>query len=257
MRALVLNLDRETGRMAFQRRQLDRLGIDFDRMTATTPDRLDPPPDAPYWQGWQRPLRPAEMAAMASHLACWQRIAAGTAPMLVLEDDALLMPGTRGFLDRIAGLDGIDHVSLETRGRRKLVARRPHPAAPIRRLWQDRSGAAAYVLWPAGAALLAGRARRAPGLADALIAGTSGLASWQADPALAVQIDQCARYGLAPPIPVESAILARPRPTGRSPAQRVRRIGAQLRMGLRAALRGPGAERVEILPAGQPGDAAA
>lgn len=252
MKALVINLDRDTERLAFQRRQLGALGLAFDRLPAITPADLDPPSGAAYWGRWQRPLRPAEMALTASHRAAWRIIAADDRPMLVLEDDALLAPGVPGLLDRVLGLPGIDYVNLETRARRKLVARRPHPQAPIRRLWQDRCGSAAYALWPGGAQKLLRRLEHAPGPSDAVISAAYDLLAWQADPALAIQIDQCAHYGIAAPIPVTSAILATDRPEGRTAAQRARRIGAQLRMGMRQLAHAPGARRVEVLPAAYP-----
>ncbi|PWE32348.1 glycosyl transferase family 25 [Maritimibacter sp. 55A14] len=232
--------------MAFQAAQLSALGLAFERLEAATPATLSPPADARYWTGWERPLRQTEMAAFASHRAAWERIATGTAPMLVLEDDALLAPGTADFLERVAPLAGIDHITLETRGRRKLVARRAHPAAPMRRLWQDRTGAAAYLLWPAGARKLLERTRRRPGLADAVLCAAYDLSSWQADPALAIQLDQCAAHGLTPPIPTASAIGRERRPGKR--AYPLRRLAAQIRMGVRQLARLPGAERRLIAP---------
>jgi glycosyl transferase, family 25 len=109
----------------------------------------------------------------------------------------------------------------------------------IRRLWQDRPGAAAYVLWPAGAEKLLARA---PGLADAVISSAYNMRSFQADPALAIQIDQCEAHAIVPPIPVSSAILAVHRPSLdglpalKRAAFRYRRILAQLRMGVRFAM---------------------
>ncbi|MDT8856006.1 glycosyltransferase family 25 protein [Paracoccaceae bacterium Fryx2] len=207
MRVMVINLAGQTARLAFQAGQLDRLGLPWQRVEAVTPATLSPPSDAPYWQRWERPLSPAEKACAASHRAVWARVAAGFGPVLVLEDDALLLPGVADFLARVTGFQGVDHISLETRGRRKLLGA-PHPQAPMRRLWQDRSGAAAYVLWPAGAARLLARADRRAGIADAVICAAYDMSSWQADPALAIQIDQCARYGIPPPCPPTRAASA-------------------------------------------------
>jgi glycosyl transferase family 25 len=88
-----------------------------------------------------------------------------------------------------------------------------------------------------------------------VISAAYDLIAWQADPARAIQIDQCDRYGFDAPIQVQSAMLASARPPGRSPAQRIRRVTAQIRMGLRQLRRGFGAERVEILPATNPSTA--
>lgn len=238
MRALVLNLAARTERMAFMAGQLDNLGLGWDRVEAVTPDRVTPPLSDPYWSRWQRPMRPTEAAALLSHVAAWRIVAAGDAPRLVLEDDAVLMRATPAFLAGLSGLPGVDHVSLEVRGRRKLLGPR-HPDAPMRRLWQDRTGAAAYALWPEGARKLLARVADAPALADGTICAAYELSSWQADPALAVQLDICARYGVTPPIETTSSISDTRRsdlsdlPAGVRGRFRTRRVAAQLRMGLR------------------------
>jgi glycosyl transferase, family 25 len=247
--ALVINLGTETVRMEFQSRQLAELGIIFTRLEAKTPHSLPAPPQDRYWSYWERPMRVAEMAAYASHRAAWQLVADGRSPVLVLEDDALLMPGAPAFLGQVETLSGIDHITLETRARRKLVSNTPHPQAPMRRLWQDRSGAAAYVLWPSGARKLLAHK---PAIADAVICAAYDLGSFQADPALAIQIDQCAAHGLTPPIAVTSTILAGRKPAlaglpvGAQTRFRWRRFTAQLRMGARRLSRLVGSSRRHV-----------
>lgn len=252
MRALVINLDRETGRLAFQRAQAERLGLDLERLPAVTMEALDPPANDPLWHRWQRPLRDVEKATLLSHMAAWRRVLKDGVPMLVLEDDAWLMPGAGDFLARAERLDGVEHLSLETRGRRKLLGKAHPQMAGLRRLWLDRSGAAAYLLWPAGAEKLLARAAAVPGLADAVPVETSGLLRWQAVPARAIQIDMAARYGLTPPIPVQSAISSVERPARGGLRFRLRRIARQLAMGL-AGLR-PGTERIELRPVATEGE---
>jgi len=255
MRALIINLARSTDRMAFMANQMDGLGLSWERIEAVTPETLLPPASDRVWHRWQRPLRVTEMALCASHMAAWRRVLTLGEPCLVLEDDAVLAAATPAFLERAASLSGVDHISLETRSRRKLVSRRLHPRAPIRRLWQDRTGSAAYVVFPRGARLLLDHAELAAAPSDALISSTYAMRSYQADPALCVQLDQCAAYGLPQPIPTASTIDAVTKP-GFAPetstmtrvAFRARRVGAQLRMGLRQVLRMPVAERREVRP---------
>lgn len=232
--------------MAFQVRQLTEMELPFVRLEARTPKSLPVQADNAYWMNWERPLREPEMAAYASHAAAWRLVADGNLPVLILEDDALLMPNAPRFLNKIEVLDDVDHITLETRSRRKLVANSPHPEAPMRRLWQDRSGAAAYVLWPSGARKLL---TRGPAIADAVICSAYDLTTYQADPALAIQIDHCAAYGIEPPIQVGSAILAERRPAlaGLSARERAgyrwRRIASQFRMGIRHAAHLAGSSR--------------
>lgn len=252
MKALVINLASETARMGFMADQLTDLGLAFERLAAVSPVTLSPAADDPYWTRWERPLRSTEMAAMASHRAAWRRVAEGTVPMLILEDDAVLHRGAPEFLCKITGLPEAELVTLETRGRAKLLSRARHAAAPMHRLWQDRTGAAAYVLRPSGARKLLARVARAPGLADGIICAAYEVTAWQAVPALAVQLDHCAAVGLSPPIRTESAIDKEPRPkVQKSAAQKFRRLRAQGRMGLRQILRHPGGRKF-IVPYASP-----
>ena len=67
------------------------------------------------------------------------------------------------LLLNVSTLNVADHISLEARGRSKLLGMTRIPAAhgvSLRRLYVDWHGAAAYVLWPSGAELLLKRARR-------------------------------------------------------------------------------------------------
>ncbi len=235
MEVLVINLARSIERMEFQRRQLAALGFGFRRLEAVTAEAAGGLRPESYWQGWERPLRPAERACLLSHVAAWERIAAAGRPALVLEDDAVLSRRVPALLSALETAPGLDHVTLEVRGRKKLLGHTARPvAAGLRlvRLWQDRTGAAAYVLWPSGAAKLLARAGREAALADAMICRAHDLSSWQVEPACAIQLDRCGRYGVTEPLETRSTIDGDSRPPG-TPAQRLRRIASQVRMGWR------------------------
>lgn len=244
MRALVINLAAATTRMRFQATQMATLRLEWERMEAVTPETLPAPFHDARWRRWERPMRATEIAVLASHCAAWERVRMANAPHLIIEDDALLASGTLGLLQEIEDETGLDHVTLEARSRKKLVGR-AHSNLPIRRLYQDRTGAAAYVLWPSGAEKLLSHATGRPGLADAVIAAAYEMSSWQADPALAVQIDQCTAYGMEQPIRTESAVGSGPPPSGRG-LYRARRIASQLRMGIRHLSKIAVAERRRI-----------
>lgn len=231
MRVLIINRAVASTRMRFQVEQMAILGLDWERMEAVTPETVPAPLGDPRWRRWERPLRATEIAGLASHCAAWERVRTSDAPCLILEDDAFLALETLAFLRETEDEKGLDHVTLEARSRKKLVGR-THPNLPIRRLYQDRTGAAAYVLWPSGAEKLLARAAKRPGLADAVIAAAYEMSSWQADPALAVQLDQCSAYGMEQPIVTESSASSTLPPSGRG-LYRVRRLASQLRMGIR------------------------
>ncbi len=231
MRVLIINLSVATTRMKFQEMQMAALGLEWERIDAVTPETLPLPADDLQWQRWERPMKAVEIAVFASHCMAWRQVKTAEGPHLIIEDDALLAAETPVFLQKLNREAGIDHVTLEIRSRKKLVGRQ-HRNLPMRRLYQDRTGAAAYVLWPSGAGKLLSRATIRPGLADAVICAAYELNSWQADPGLAIQLDQCAAYGVAQPIKTESST-SKDAPQRASGLYRARRIASQLRMGLR------------------------
>lgn len=242
MRALVINMATASDRMAVMARQLDHLGLEWSRLEAVTPETLSPGQEDPMWQRWQRPLRATEMALTASHMAAWEEVKDG--PVLVLEDDALLSAKLPSFLSEVKGLQGVDHVSLETRGRKKLLDRAPGSVWPMR---QDRTGSAAYLVWPNGARALLGRAAEVAAPSDALISETR-MESHQAVPAMAIQFDICQRYGITPPLETASLIDRVKKPSVvRGAGFRRRRVLAQLSMGL-TALTHPRAIRMHVQP---------
>lgn len=244
MRAMdtwVISLAQAQERRAFQRQQLQALGLTAVFFDATQREQV-----APHLQGlrsdaWERVLMPTELACFASHYRVWQQVAQRQAPVLVLEDDAMLSTRSVQFLRSLPSLQGIDHLSLETRLRHKLLG----PVEPlagaaadmgVARLFQDRTGAAAYVLWPSGAQRLVSKAQRCGvALADAFIANDAGLRSYQAVPPMAFQADIAQFYGVPEPLNTVSYIQAHgPRANFQSAPKsvllrmKVRRLRAQL-----------------------------
>ena len=94
MSVTVINLDRSTDRLDRMARQLDALGIGWQRMSAIAPTSLA---GSPLYRGdrasalWGRDLRPGELGCFLSHLACIDAfLASDAATLLVLEDDVAL-----------------------------------------------------------------------------------------------------------------------------------------------------------------------
>lgn len=258
MRILIINMARETERLAFQERQMRALALPFEIFAAITTDTIPSGIKEAYWQTWERPLRPEERACFLSHRTLWQSIVDTDAPALILEDDALLSKKTPDLLKQLGKLGPnpthFQHLSLEVRNRKKLISIRPHTSlengANIHRLYQDRSGAAAYILWPSGAKLLLNRIKHKAGLADAIICSTPAFGSYQLNPAYAVQFDKCEFYGIDPPFATSSATNYRSKIRGHSFWQRsrykIRRINSQIRMGWRRAVNLGRAKRIYL-----------
>jgi glycosyl transferase family 25 len=216
MQTLVINLKRSAERMRFQETQLQALGIEFQRIDAIDAKEM---PSEIYTKNasqWQRPLRKSEVACCLSHAAAWEAVLKKQEPCLILEDDALLCAQTGDVLSALEKYTDYDCVNLETRKRSKLVSKKKIPLIAgfeISKLIQDKSGSAAYVLWPSGAAILLNWLRtHGAGLADALLSTGPSWKHGQIEPAIAVQMDCCDHYGIESPIQTQTSIHHSPKP---------------------------------------------
>ena len=239
LKAHIISLSNASERRAFQQEQLSRLGIKYCVVDAVSTADLSEIKSSILLNCWERPLMPTEVACFFSHYKIWQKIADGNEPALILEDDALLSSDVPNFLCQIQKFDGLEHLSLEVRQRKKLIGsiRQVGVQLGFSRLYQDRTGAAAYILWPSGAKKLVNHAcTHGAALADALISNHVGLSSWQATPALAIQSDMAERYSIFCPLKTHSYIQANDsranyKAVGRqSLYYKARRIMGQLRL---------------------------
>lgn len=243
MQVLIINLPEETGRLNFQQQQMQRLGIDFEVIRAVSTKHVHERAHYQLALGWERPLRKTEIACYLSHHKAWQAVLNSNQPTLILEDDALLSRHVPALLKVLATKTECDMVTLEVRGREKIVARKSQPLLGdyhIVPLYQDRTGAAGYVLWPSGAKILLDKAKtHSAGLADAFISSTYQLRTYQVEPAAIIQLDQCKIYGIINSFETKSSISGEEKPVMNYIGLhnkfnfRKRRVFSQLRMGLR------------------------
>jgi glycosyl transferase family 25 len=250
MRIVLISMKSQTTRIAFQDQQFDRLGLTYERFEAITPETLPAEYQAIDRRGWERTVTVPEMACLASHREVWKTVAAGSEPVLILEDDAVLADTVPAVLSDLESRSGIEHVTLEVRARKKLISKEPLTEIAgigFHRLYLDRSGAAAYVLWPAGAQRLLRASAGRAALADAVICACFGLKSLQAVPGIATQADRCAHYGLPEVLKTQSSLV---RPKGpkdeKTFGQVLRRLRAQLRQGRRQLRMLTGAVRIQV-----------
>src|SRR5262249_52976752 len=102
---LFINLDQSSDRLAFMRRQAERLGLEFERIPAV--DALNVPVDlAGYFAHVQTGKMPiiddAAVGCYASHLKALRRFEQTDAPAaLILEDDAWLPDNIMQVLDEL------------------------------------------------------------------------------------------------------------------------------------------------------------
>ncbi len=246
MKALVINVDSAVERMEFQSQQLQSLAIDYQRLPAFKINQFDDPLYQQYFETWQRPMSISEVSCFFSHKTAWDLVIKENQAMLILEDDALLAQNFSCILKELSYLENIsnekgyeiDYVNLEERkNRKKLLSKKSKSEfceSFLIRLYQGRSGAAGYVLWPSGAKkLLHQMEAKGIGIADKFINENYSLESYQIEPACVIQLDQCQFHGIKSPIEVSSSI--DPKTSTSKPKQkwkfRLRRLVGELKIG--------------------------
>tara|TARA_B100001093_G_scaffold507612_1_gene568409 strand:- start:317 stop:1108 length:792 start_codon:yes stop_codon:yes gene_type:complete len=252
MQALVINLERSKSRLEYQKKQLEGLSIPFERINAIDANKLDDKTYEANANHWERPLRRTEVACALSHLSAWERVKRDNNTYLILEDDALLSSHTKLITDALVSRTDYDCVNLETRARRKRITRKKTTLCNgfhLSGLIQDKSGAAAYVLWPSGAQrLLEWIDKNGIGLTDATLALGPRWKHGQLVPAAAIQMDCCDFYDLKTPIQTSSNINNTPKPVTSKSLFVWRRLKAQIRIATRKLITIATAENVNLRP---------
>jgi len=121
MNVLIINLAEATDRLAFQQKQMLRLGLNYEVLKAISTTYINETTHCQLSMGWERPLRRTELACFLSHHKAWQWVLKKNQPTLILEDDALLSRYTPILLNLLAKRDDCDLITLEVRGRQKIV----------------------------------------------------------------------------------------------------------------------------------------
>jgi len=163
---IVINLDRDSERLAHMRRELDAADIKFSRFAAIEGARL-PEHLQSYFEGC-RTLSPGEIGCYASHLDICCMIADGRlpSPLLVLEDDIALVSGFAETVRRLVQVlpAGWDIVRLSYPTKRATVhVASLTPAHELVRYTQVPTSTGAYLISRSGARkFLAARKRELP-----------------------------------------------------------------------------------------------
>ena len=238
MNALVINLKNSIDRLEFQKTQLDSLNINYAVVEAVEASQIDENFYQEQSMSWERPLRRSELACCLSHVSAWDRVIKENKPYLILEDDAFLHEDTSSALNALGDKNNFDCVNLETRNRKKILSKTRVPLLKdysLSQIFYNKSGAAAYLLWPSGAKILYRYYKKhGAALADAIIAHCDHFKHFQIEPALAIQIDCCNDYSIVPPIETTSNINQQPKPMCNNPfIFTCRRLKAQLKIIIR------------------------
>lgn len=201
---LIINLKKSKDRLEFQKKQFAKLGLHFEVLEAVSVVDLSERQYQELGFGWQRPLRKVEVACFLSHQKAWEKIVKDQKPALILEDDAVLGSHLPELLKKIEQdvVDGVDLINFEARSRKKIISKEvmytlESVNTQLYALYQDRTGAAGYLLYPSGALKLLKRLEKtAPAIADGFIFSSYELLALQVEPAAIIQEDQLKAYGL-------------------------------------------------------------
>jgi glycosyl transferase family 25 len=239
MDILIISLPNAKERRDFQQNQLSKLGLEFEFLDATSIHDLNEATYKKHYQDWQRPLKTTEVACYYSHRRAWNRVIQFNKPVLILEDDALLSKYVPELLKDFADKENTDLINLENRARKKFVSRSGEFIAcnsKLLRLYQDRTGAAGYILWPSGARkLIQCEERKGIALADAHITACNNLTAYQVEPSPIIQLDHCEHYDIKNPISnnaSDSSVSSRHNPKG-GVFFWLKRVYFQLKLGVR------------------------
>ncbi len=239
MNILVISLPGAKERRCFQKNQLSKLDLKFNFLDATSVDNIDEEAYMKHCQDWQRPLKKTEIACYYSHRHAWDKVIKSNKPALILEDDALLSKCVVTLLEELISRKNTDLINLENRGRKKFVSRSGESItcnSKLLKLYQDRTGAAGYILWPSGAKkLIQCESQKGIALADAHITDCNNLNAYQVEPSPIIQLDQCAYYDIENPVDIktlESSVSSRNNSKG-GWFFRFKRIYSQVKLGLR------------------------
>ncbi|ANF81079.1 hypothetical protein A3K93_01960 [Acinetobacter sp. NCu2D-2] len=248
MELLIINLPKSKERRVFQEQQFLKVGIQPTFLQAVSIDQISEEQFNAEAFGWQRPLKKVELACFLSHKKAWQQVVDRNQPMLILEDDAVVVSDIVQLLEDIQSQTlnlCPDLINLEVRSRKKIVSKKPachlnSSGYKLLDLFQERTGTGGYILFPTGAQkLLEKAAHSAAATADAFIFSTYNLNAYQVEPAALIQEDQMIAYGLSDTENFESTIGRSEnfKPTYKSVYEkkmfRKRRVMGQLQMACR------------------------
>lgn len=149
-------MDKDTDRLAFQQKQLGAMGLEFERFRAAPFDELSAEQILVARKKWVWDFMPHDwlISSFYNHLALVQKVAAGTQPVLILEDDAEFADDFKQVLDGVEASDFQgDMIDLEASPHKQIVSKKTKDLCGsynLGRLYLRKNAIAAYVLYPSG-----------------------------------------------------------------------------------------------------------
>lgn len=235
MNALVINLKRSKDRMYYMTHQLDRLNISFERIDAVDANDLETSLYEKHAYDWDRVLRRSEVGCFLSHKRAWEHVMKVGEPFMIFEDDVILSKRIVYAVNQIEKNQKYNFINLETSSRKKFIHKKKviiTKEYSLSKLLHNKSGAAAYILWPKFARyLLSNYEKKGAALADAALYDNHfALIQHQLIPAVAIQIQECTHFEIEPPFDHYSNIATQIKPKQKNTIRfKLRRLNTQLK----------------------------
>jgi glycosyl transferase family 25 len=198
MNIYTISMRNSSPRKVFHDEQARKFHIDIKYFDAVNGAELSEQEFEALRYTYLRPLSKGEVGCFLSHKALWEKCAALNEAIIILEDDAILSPNFMDAASQVMKLKNIDRVNLEgyypqkkTFGKHVIPLRNFN----LTELYQERAGAAAYVLWPSGAVKLLEHYKNKATLADVALKERF-LVTYQLEPVVAVQAMICDHYNI-------------------------------------------------------------
>lgn len=211
MKIYTISMAASVHRKEYHKWQADELGMDVNYYDAIDGSVLSDEVFESLRYTYLRPLSRGEVGCFLSHKALWEKCASINEPIIILEDDIVISADFAAATSQLLNLQDVDRINLEgyfpqrkTFGKNVLQLR----GFSLTELYQERAGAAAYILWPSGALKLLNHYKNKACLADVALKKRC-LATYQLEPVVAMQALVCDRYKIAHLLPTNQTTLDR------------------------------------------------
>ena len=160
MKIFLINLDNAKIRLRYQEKQMERLGLDFERWRATPINEIEQEFIQDFHKKWKWVWSPLDyyIALFYDHMQLWKKIIASGKPALILEDDVFFCPDIKEVLSHIEAGGFQGYINLEQSLSKRTISTNSQTLGykdyHLIQSYRDKTGAAGYIADPEAASIL-------------------------------------------------------------------------------------------------------
>ena len=160
MKIFLINLDTAKTHLRYQEKQMERLGLDFERRRATPINEIEQEFIQDFHKKWKwvHNLLDFEISIFYNHIQLWKKIIASGKPALILEDDVFLCPDIKEVLSHIEAGGFQGYINLEQSLFKRYVSANSQTLGykdyHLIQSYKDKTGSAGYIIDPQAASIL-------------------------------------------------------------------------------------------------------